>query len=165
MDTETSATRADLRQRLARLEAELRATEAQLRTLDEAPNGAGRVNGHREPSPSDDPGADQVRSLVAANRIEEARRLVQQLVERSPTPRLERWARVLAEPVVRVGSSATGLPFGRNEAWLRKNAEAYAGKWVALRDGVLVGADEDRVALHRRLERCGDLEATLFARL
>lgn len=172
MDTETQergesgpTTRAELQQRLARLEEQLRATEAQFQALDEAPNGAAGANGCGEHPPSGDPGADRVRSLVAANRVEEARRLVQQLMGASPTPRLERWARVLAEPVVRVGSSATGLPFERNEAWLRRNAGAYAGKWVALRDGVLIGADEDRLALHRRLERSGDLDATLFARL
>lgn len=174
MDTETheraepgprAATRADLKQRLARLEVELRATEAQLHALDEAPNGAAGANGHGEHPPSDDPGADRVRSLFEEGREEEARRLVEQLVQESPTPRLEKWAWALARPAILMGEGMTGESYKRNNAWMRQNFRQYTGKWVALREGVLLDVDEDRLALHERLEQRGDLQGVLFAHL
>jgi len=106
-----------------------------------------------------------VLALLNAGRVIEARQLVSLLLKASPSPKLEKWARLLAPPVVRPGGPATGTGIASTHAWLRQHAGEYAGKWVALRDGVLLGADESRVALHRRLEQDGNLEGALFARL
>jgi len=53
----------------------------------------------------------------------------------------------------------------RNNAWLRAHRHEYRGNWVALRAGVLLGADTSRVALHRRLEKQAELAGAAFARL
>jgi hypothetical protein len=106
-----------------------------------------------------------VTHLLNTGHITEARQLVSLLLKVSPTPKLEQWARVLAPPTVREESVASGGSIARNNAWLREHARDYVGKWVALRDGVLVGEDADRVALHRRLEQSGQLEGVFFARL
>lgn len=109
--------------------------------------------------------AGPVASLVEAGRITEARLLVGLLAQASPAPVLERWAQVLAPPVVQAEKQATGSPLARNAEWLRQNAEAHAGKWVALRDGTLVDEDPNRVALQRRLEQTNALEGVTFVRL
>jgi uncharacterized protein (DUF885 family) len=106
-----------------------------------------------------------VASLVEAGRINEARQLVALLTQASPALALERWSQVLAPPVVHSEQQATGSPFARNAEWLRQNAEAHAGKWVALRDGTLVDEDSSRVALQRRLEQANALEGITFVRL
>jgi hypothetical protein len=106
-----------------------------------------------------------VLNLLSAGRVSEARQLVNLLLKASPSPKLEQWARVLMPPVVRAEPSATGGAIARNNAWLREHAREYVGKWVALRDGVLVGEDPNRVALHRRLQQAGQLDGVFFARL
>lgn len=163
-ESHSSATEQDLlEQRIAALEAELSVLRARLHALRGAHNGVEGTNGHR--APSDDPAADRIRALVEADRVEEARRLVEQVLRTSPTPRVQHWARVLAPPVVRVAGKATGHSIARNNAWLREHAREYAGKWVTLRNGVLLGADEDRIALYRRLEQRGEMEGSAFAYL
>ena len=104
-------------------------------------------------------------SLVEAGRITEARQLVALLTQASPTPALERWSQVIAQPVVHSEAQATGSSFARNAEWLRHNSEAHAGKWVALRDGTLVDEGASRVALQRRLEQANALEGITFVRL
>lgn len=106
-----------------------------------------------------------VLELLKAGRVTEARQLVSLLLKASPSPQLEQWARVIAPPIVRSGGPAAGSGIEGTYAWLRQHAGEYAGKWVALREGVLLGADVSRVALHRRLEQSGELEGALFARL
>jgi len=109
--------------------------------------------------------ASPVVSLVEAGRITEARQLVGLLAQASPAPSLERWSEALAQPVVHSEPRATGSSFVRNAEWLRQNSEAYAGKWVALREGMLVDEDPSRVALQRRLEQANSLEGITFVRL
>lgn len=95
-----------------------------------------------------------------------ARRL---LAEFDPTtradPRLARWVRALTPPEVRVGSSGSTGSLEKNAAWLRKNATAHIGRWVALRDGELLESNPDHVALHRELERRGELLGVVFVRI
>lgn len=104
--------------------------------------------------------------LAGQGRVTEARRLVAEATARFPDSEdLQRWAVVLAPPKVTLGERATGSgPEGIRE-WLAEHTEEYAGHWVALRKGQLVGADPDRVALHRRLEAADDLEDTVWIRL
>lgn len=60
------------------------------------------------------------------------------------------WARVLAPPTVEVRAAAGSRPrlgeFGRSEA------AAYAGQWVAVVEGRVVGAAARRAELDRLLE-------------
>jgi hypothetical protein len=161
----SAAEQEQLEQRIAALGAELCVLRARLHALRGAHNGVEGTNGHRAEASSNDPAADRIRALVEADRVEAARRLVEQFMRTSPTARIQHWAHVLAPPVVRVAKEATGHSVARNNAWLREHSREYAGKWVALRNGVLLGADEDRIALHRRLEQRGELEGSAFAYL
>lgn len=75
-----------------------------------------------------------------------------------------RWGAALAMPVPREEEFATGQSTADNYHWLDRNKAAYAGQWVALRDGVLLDADPDRLTLHRRLKSQGNLAAVFFAK-
>lgn len=77
----------------------------------------------------------------------------------------EQLTKVLAPPVVRTVEEKTPHSLTLNNAWLREHKQEHRGKWVALRDGVLLGADKSRVALHRQLEQRGELAGSAFARL
>jgi len=55
--------------------------------------------------------------------------------------------------------------FDASARWLHENAHAYRGTWVALADGVLLGSDASRIALHRRLEQEGRLASATFVLL
>jgi len=50
--------------------------------------------------------------------------------------------------------------FNKNFQWLRENSVDYAGLWVALKDGVLLGNDESRARLRSAL--AGMLKDVLF---
>lgn len=128
------------RHRITALEAENAALKSRLEEAPEAP----------------------IRTLLEAGRLAEARQLVALLLQATPSPRLEQWARLLAPPVVHSGGQATGNGMAGERQWLREHAKDYAGQWVALREGALLDADVSRVALHRRLQRSGALEGALF---
>lgn len=104
-------------------------------------------------------------ALVTAGHIAEARQLVSLLLQATPSGSLANWSKVLAPPSAHADTSATGPSFTSNAAWLRANAGAYSGQWVALRDGTLLGADESRVRLQRALEARSDLAGATFVRL
>lgn len=124
--------------RIATLEAENAALKSRLEEALEAP----------------------IRTLLEAERLTEARQLVALLLKAAPSPRLERWARVIAPPVVHVGGQVM-KDFGVRQ-WLREHAHEFTGQWVALREGVVLGANESRVVLHRKLQESGTLEGALF---
>jgi hypothetical protein len=110
---------------------------------------------------------DELRRLLQSGSLDEARGLLESLRARSaPHPELDRWARLLRPPRARVGGEGRRSSYvAENAAWLRENSEAYHGQWVALDKGVLLGANPDRLELHRELERRGVLADALFFRL
>jgi hypothetical protein len=77
----------------------------------------------------------------------------------------EQLAKMLAPPVAHTVEEETSHWLTLNNAWLREHKHEYRGKWVALRAGVLLGAHESRVALHRQLEQRGELAGSAFALL
>jgi hypothetical protein len=77
----------------------------------------------------------------------------------------EQIAKMLAPQAVRTVEEEKPSSLTLNNAWLREHKHEYRGKWVALRAGVLLGAHESRVTLHRQLEQRGDLAGSAFARL
>ena len=105
--------------------------------------------------------------LLSAGKLDEARQLVCLLLQASPTSpsHLERWKMVLAHPKGQPTADATGGEIALNNAWLNEHAHKHTGKWVALRKGVLVGEDTNRVELHRRLQKDGQLNELFFAKL
>tara|TARA_B100001750_G_scaffold248031_1_gene276301 strand:+ start:3584 stop:4045 length:462 start_codon:yes stop_codon:yes gene_type:complete len=104
----------------------------------------------------------QVVTLLEGGRVQQARELA--------AGAGGEWAEVLRPPQVRVGREAapgSEARFAADRAWLRENGAAaeYRGKWVALRRGELLGADESRRVLHRRLQQTGSLHEVMFVRV
>ncbi len=94
---------------------------------------------------------EHVRQLVAAGCVFEARRYLA-AIEAGQSPELDHWRSVLAAGRVTVGASATGKGMKPDMDWLREHAAEYAGRSVALRDGLLIDADVDEVALYERVK-------------
>jgi hypothetical protein len=74
--------------------------------------------------------------------------LAQQAGRLFPThERLQRAARVLAAPVVIRKHPAQAAGLRESRAWLRKHAAEYRGRWVAVREGKLLGVAESLAAM------------------
>jgi hypothetical protein len=111
---------------------------------------------------------DDLRRLLQQGRLDEARGLLADLHARNvlESRALEHWTRVLRPPRAYVGGPGKGGAFvAENGAWLRENNEKYTGQWVALRKGVLLGANPSHAELYRELERRNELSGALFFRL
>jgi hypothetical protein len=77
---------------------------------------------------------------------------------------LQHYARVLAPPTARVvpASPASRASVKANGAWLSSHRSAYAGRWVALRDGTLV---RDADSLEALVAAVGDTAGLLLTRV
>lgn len=79
--------------------------------------------------------------------------------------RLQRAARVLAPPVVRGTSPASGKGLDASYAWLRKHANRYHGKWVAVRAGKFLGAADSLDGLRKTIGSQPNLGAALITKV
>jgi Arc/MetJ-type ribon-helix-helix transcriptional regulator len=82
-----------------------------------------------------------IRQALETGEAGRARQLAVEGAHRYPGhAELQRYARVLAPPTTRVvpASPASRASVKANGAWLHTHRTAYRGRWVALRDGVLV---------------------------
>ena len=82
-----------------------------------------------------------IRQALETGEAGRARQLALEGAHRYPAhAELHRYARVLAPPTTRVvpASPASRASVKANGAWLQTHRTAYYGRWVALRDGVLV---------------------------
>ncbi|WP_437604615.1 hypothetical protein WMF20_25625 [Sorangium sp. So ce834] len=110
------------------------------------------------------PPAEQVRRLVEANRVEEARRYVQELLAQGDTS-VEGWAKVLRPPRVVPSPDRARSDFAADYAWLRENRQAYLDRWVALQDGELLDADIALRALIERLTERGQIDGAFIVQV
>jgi len=60
-------------------------------------------------------------------------------------------------------TSADGVR--KNTAWIHKHYQEYRGKWIALNEGILLGAHESLVELHKAIKHSGQLRVALFMSL
>lgn len=99
---------------------------------------------------------DQLRRLVEAGRVEEARRLLrEEQAKGTAAHALGAWPELLAMPKA-VARPRTGREdFLENMPWTRDHRAAHRGEWVALRSGALVDSDKSYRALHDRLVGAG----------
>jgi len=82
-----------------------------------------------------------IRQALATGEAGRARQLALEGAHSYPAhTELHHYARVLAPPTTRVvpASPASRASVKANGAWLHTHCTAYAGRWVALRDGLLV---------------------------
>lgn len=107
---------------------------------------------------------ENVRNLVENGRISDARHLLR-FVPMGISDRVDNWRRILAKPRAKTEDSASGGGLKRDLAWLYDNSEKFRGKWVALREGELLGSHENRIELHRRLKHSSKLDGAMFFRI
>ena len=95
---------------------------------------------------------EQIRGLVEAGRVDEARRLLrEEQAKGTEATALGAWPELLAMPKA-VARPRTGrADFLENMQWTRDHRAAHRGEWVALRHGALVDSDRSYRALHDRL--------------
>jgi high-affinity Fe2+/Pb2+ permease len=60
-------------------------------------------------------------------------------------------------------TSADGVR--KNTAWIHKHHKEYRGKWIALNEGILLGANESLVSLYKAIKNSGQLSVALFMSL
>lgn len=108
----------------------------------------------------------EIKTLVESGRVREARRYLLDLrMSMEVRPEIAAWSQVLAEPVVVSEHDATGGDLGNNTTWLKQHTSEYQGRWVALKQGVLLGSHKSRVELHRHLKNAGKLSGAMFVRI
>jgi hypothetical protein len=103
----------------------------------------------------------RIRQLVEQGNISQARRELS-IIPMGASKQLDKWKRLLAEPVVKQGKPASGRGMHADLFWLENHSEQYRGKWVALKRGQLLGSDRSSVALEARLDKLGLLKGTTF---
>ncbi|KYF87003.1 hypothetical protein BE20_27330 [Sorangium cellulosum] len=101
---------------------------------------------------------------MEANRVEEARRYVQELLAQGDTS-VEGWAKVLRPPRVVPSPDRPRSDFAADYAWLRENRQAYLDRWVALQDGKLLDADIALRALIERLTERGQIDGAFIVQV
>ena len=106
-----------------------------------------------------------IRQDLATGEVGQAQQLALEGAQRYPTHvALQHYARVLAPPTARVvpASPASRASVKANGAWLSSHRSAYAGRWVALRDGTLV---RDADSLEALVAAVGDTAGLLLTRV
>lgn len=110
------------------------------------------------------PPSEHIRKLVEANRVEEARRYVQELLAQGDTS-VEGWAKVLRLPRIVASPDRACSDFAADYAWLREHRQAYLDRWVALHDGKLLDTDVSLRALVERLTERGQIEGAFVVQV
>lgn len=105
-----------------------------------------------------------VKKLVENSRIEEARDVLSTIPPGGPAV-LDNWRRAAARPKAKLEKSATGGEMMKDALWLQNNSEKYKGKWIALKNGILLGSHESCVELRRSLKQTGKLTGAMFFRI
>lgn len=108
--------------------------------------------------------AKAIKGLVENGFINDARRLLEQH-QRIRSAKLDRWRRLLAPAEVRESDKIPAPNFFGNQEWMKRKSSSFNGKWVALRDGEFVDADQSRRMLCRRLKTLGSRAGILLVKI
>jgi hypothetical protein len=133
-----------------------RSGENPARIAKEAPEHAERENAEQI--------SGYIKALVEAGRVPEARRVLSG-IRPGISKKLDYWKKAMAEPVARLAGPGSGGDMRKDMLWFEKNADRHRGKWVALKEGILLGSHEQRAELRRILEESGNLAGTTFFKL
>jgi len=107
-----------------------------------------------------------VHTLVGRGSVDEARRFLGVLEAHDPLLSVvQRWKRVLERPAAGPKPDATGRDPRPDMDWLRHNGHRYAGRWVALKNGVLLDSDVAARALAQRLSAGGSAEGIVVMKV
>jgi hypothetical protein len=109
------------------------------------------------------PAKDYIHAMclaLQAGAHQAARRLSAEGIECFPdNSELQKYARVFAQPKVTSNSLPPDLTLKTNREWLLNNRELYRGKWVAVRNGQLLGTAQ---SLQDLIEQIGVTKGTLL---
>jgi hypothetical protein len=108
--------------------------------------------------------SEYVKKLVENGQIEEAREAMSTL-QPGTSAVLDGWQRALAYPKVKLNKSTEGENIKEDAVWLQNNSDRYKGKWIALKNGILLGAHESRLELRHSLKQAGKLPGAMFFRI
>jgi hypothetical protein len=108
--------------------------------------------------------SEHVKKLVENGQITDAREVLS-TIRPGTSKTLDNWQRVLSNPKAKLEKSAGGENIKKDALWLQNNSDKYKGNWIALKNGVLLGANESRIELRRSLKQAGKLAGTMFFRI
>lgn len=101
--------------------------------------------------------------FISKGYTSEARRYLSLLKpSEADSPKIYYWRKVLAEPMAKPAQDATGGDIKKDLIWLKENSSKYSGKWVAIKNGTLVGSDSSRIILRNKLKVKEQLKGTMF---
>ena len=106
----------------------------------------------------------KLKRLVQEGSISEARILLAS-IPHIKSPGLDNWHKTLSLPKVKQKKTATGRSQKEDAAWLHNNALNYHGKWVALKQGKLMGSHESQIELYRSLKQSGRIKGVMLIKL
>ncbi len=101
---------------------------------------------------------DQLLGFIEEGRLAEARELASRL-------NLVHFTQVLAPPKISILESSSGRGITTQAQDAQDTLEQYAGQWVALRGGTVIGAAQRRADLRHNLEASGQLAGTVFMKV
>jgi len=107
---------------------------------------------------------EYIKELIENSCVTEARRLVSD-IRPGVSEELDYWKKVLALPVARVTKPLADTDPKKDMLWIEKNADNYKGRWVALKNGELIGSHESYIELHRTLKQSGRITGSFFFRI
>ena len=105
--------------------------------------------------------SDQLRTLVENSQVEEAREVLA-TVPPGVSEELDAWLKVLPVPKAYLSPPESDGNSKLDVLWIHHNADKYKGKWVAIKNGELLGADESRIELRNTLKSAGNLKGATF---
>lgn len=105
-----------------------------------------------------------IKILIETGRVLDARLLLSSFPF-GISSKLDNWRRVLSIPKAKPEKVATGVDIKQNSSWLINNSEKFKGKWVALKNGILLGGHESRIELHRKLTLANKLKGAAFFKI
>lgn len=108
--------------------------------------------------------SEHVKKLVENGQIEDARNVLS-TIQPGISTALDNWQRALSIPKAKLDKSSEGENIKEDALWLQDNSEKYKGKWIALKNGILLGAHESRIELRHSLKKTGKLAGTMFFRI
>lgn len=116
------------------------------------------------PLKSDEYIVKNIKIFIESGQISKARLLLSSIPS-GISFKLDNWRRVLSIPKARLERVATGVDIKQNSSWLLNNSGNFKGKWVALKNGILLGSHENRVELHRQLSLSDELNGATFFKI
>ncbi len=73
----------------------------------------------------------------------------------------------IPKPIIKSTRPASGNPAAklRNIEWLRQHHQEYQGQWIALSDGLLLGANSNFLELFKAIDHSNQLSVAVFISL